>query len=243
MTEPDPGPWGEPPRRAGGWWPWLAAGGLIAALIVLLMLRYPEAAADRETQVGIAHRLLLLVLVGGSVIVHWRARPGQVLKYAALWLAIGCGIFLIYVMRGEALALRDRLVAELMPEAGMVEGDTVSFYAQSGGHFVIEAEVDGAAVHFLLDTGASDVVLSPNDARRLGYDVARLSYTRPYGTANGRIFGAPIRLARIAVGPIVLRDVPASVNGAAMNRSLLGMSFLKRLKGFAISGDKLTLKP
>ncbi len=244
MTKPAPGPWGEPPRRPGESWPWLAAAaGLIGALVVYLMFRYPEVAADRDTQVGIARRLLLLGLVGGAVIVHWRARPGQALKYAALWVAIGSGIFLLYVMRGEALALRDRLVAELMPETGFVEAGSVSFYAQTSGHFVIGAEVDGTEVNFLLDTGASDVVLSPNDARRLGYDVAKLSYTLPYSTANGRIFGAPIVLGRIAVGPIVLKDVPASVNGAAMYRSLLGMSFLKRLKGFEIRGDKLTLKP
>jgi aspartyl protease family protein len=130
-----------------------------------------------------------------------------------------------------------------MPQRGVVEGGAVSFRTAKGGHFVIEAEINGVALRLLVDTGASDLVLSPADARRLGFDVAALDYSRRYRTANGIVFGAPVMLGRVRVGPIALDDVRASVNGAKMARSLLGMSFLGRLSGYEVSDDTLTLKP
>ena len=118
----------------------------------------------------------------------------------------------------------------------------ISFRANAQGHFVVEADVDGTALRFLVDTGASDVSLSPADAERLGFDLAGLDYTRRYRTANGMIRGAPVRLARVAIGPIVLDDVRASVNEAAMKHSLLGMSFLERLSGYEVARETLTLR-
>ena len=99
------------------------------------------------------------------------------------------------------------------------------------------------AIRFLVDTGASEVVLSPRDAERLGFDLKSLNFNRIYQTANGTVTGAPVRLEEIRIGPIVVSDVRASVNGAEMKRSLLGMSFLGRLGGYRVNGDVLTLSP
>ena len=136
----------------------------------------------------------------------------------------------------------DRLAAELLPHQGLVSDAAISFRANAQGHFVVEADVDGTALRFLVDTGASDVSLSPADAERLGFDLAELDYTRRYRTANGMIRGAPVRLSRVAIGPIVLDDVRASVNEAPMKHSLLGMSFLERLSGYEVASETLTLK-
>jgi len=76
----------------------------------------------------------------------------------------------------------------------------------------------------------------------LGINVETLNFSRRYATANGVVFGAPIRLDKIEIGPIVVKAVRASVNGADMRRSLLGMSFLERLNGFNISKNILTLR-
>ncbi|MGY9003663.1 MAG: retropepsin-like aspartic protease family protein, partial [Rhodospirillales bacterium] len=73
-------------------------------------------------------------------------------------------------------------------------------------------------------------------------NVETLNFSRRYATANGVVFGAPIRLDKIEIGPIVVKAVRASVNGADMRRSLLGMSFLERLNGFNISKNILTLR-
>ncbi|MBT3978500.1 MAG: TIGR02281 family clan AA aspartic protease [Rhodospirillaceae bacterium] len=101
---------------------------------------------------------------------------------------------------------------------------------------------NGARVRFMIDTGASDIVLSPADARAIGIDPATLRYTRVYQTANGLGRGASYRLETLAIGPIEFRDVAVSINQAEMNVSLLGMAFLDRLSTFEISGRRMTLR-
>ncbi len=225
-------------------WPWLVVPALgVTALVVALAGRYPEVLDEGGGRMRLAYMVLLLALVGGSAVLHWRQRPVRALRHALAWAAIALVLLIGYSYRHEALRLGERLVGDLMPQRGTVVGGAVSFRATANGHFVVEAEVNGVALRFLVDTGASDVVLGPADARRLGFDVAALDYSRRYRTANGVVFGAPVTLDRVRVGPIALDDVRASVNGADMARSLLGMSFLGRLSGFEVSDDTLTLRP
>ncbi len=94
---------------------------------------------------------------------------------------------------------------------------------------------------FVVDTGASDVILSLTDAERVGLDPDSLSYTRAYTTANGTIFGAPVRLESISIGPIAVENVRASISQTDLSISLLGMSFLKRLDGFSVRGRTMTI--
>lgn len=223
-------------------WPWLVVPALaVTALVVTLVGRYPEALDDGDGQMRLTYMVLLLALVGGSAVLHWRRRPRRALRHALVWIAIALVLLAGYSYRHEALRIGERLVGEIVPHRGTVDGGTVSFRASANGHFLVEAEVNGIRIRFLVDTGASDVTLSPADGRRLGFDLGTLDYNRRYRTANGTVFGAPVRLGRLRVGPIALDDVRASVNGAEMTRSLLGMSFLGRLKGFSVSDDILTL--
>lgn len=109
------------------------------------------------------------------------------------------------------------------------------------GHYWAEAAVDGRALPMLVDTGAAAVALTPADARSLGFDPARLTYDRPVATAAGRTRAAPVTLARLSVGAVEVRDVPALVVRDGLERSLLGMSYLGRLKRFSADVDGLTL--
>ena len=104
------------------------------------------------------------------------------------------------------------------------------------------ALVDGVKIKFLVDTGATDVVLNSGDAMRLGLNFKQLSFDKIYQTANGIVRGAPVKLGRVKIGPIEITNVRASVNGADMTNSLLGMSFLSRIGGYEVIGDRLTLK-
>ena len=122
-------------------------------------------------------------------------------------------------------------------------GQAVVFRRARGGHFIVEADVDGVTIPFLVDTGASDLVLSPADAQRLGFDLARLRYDRVFITANGRVKAASVVLSTVAIGPIVVHNVRASVNGVAMEGSLLGLSFLDRIGGYRVERNTLTLLP
>ena len=134
------------------------------------------------------------------------------------------------------------VTSELMPQRGVAAAPSEArFVANRNGDFVVEALVQGVTVVFIIDTGASDVVLSPDDAKRVGLKLDRLDYTQRYQTANGVIFGAPVRIEWISVGGINLYDVRASVPDSELRHSLLGMSFLNRIGGFEVRDGVLTL--
>jgi aspartyl protease family protein len=95
----------------------------------------------------------------------------------------------------------------------------------------------------IVDTGASEIVLRPEDAERAGIDTTALSYTIPVHTANGGSMTARVRLDNVAIGPLDRQKVEALVaKRGALTQSLLGMSFLSRLRSYEFSGDFLTLR-
>jgi clan AA aspartic protease (TIGR02281 family) len=114
--------------------------------------------------------------------------------------------------------------------------------AGSHGHFVIEAVVDGVPLTFLLDTGASDIVLTLEDARQLGFLPQTLEFSQRFRTANGAVRGAPVRLRELRIGQFSLYDLDASVNEAPLAISLLGMRFLDRLNGYQVEDGRLILR-
>ena len=114
--------------------------------------------------------------------------------------------------------------------------------AGAGGHFVVEAVVNGAPVTFLVDTGASHVVLTMEDAERVGFRPESLRFTERFASANGEVRAAPVVLRELRVGQFSVFDMPASVNEAPLRVSLLGMSFLRRLHGYGVEDGRLILR-
>jgi aspartyl protease family protein len=136
-----------------------------------------------------------------------------------------------------------RIAGEFFPsEPEVGSGGEVIVNQRLGGEFAIAARVNGARVTFLFDTGASAVVLSAEDARRAGVNAAGLEYDVPVTTANGAALAAEVRLDQIAVGPIMMRNVAALIaRPGALDESLLGMSFLGRLKSYTVERGRLIL--
>jgi aspartyl protease family protein len=134
------------------------------------------------------------------------------------------------------------LRAAIFPEFAVADTprSVVVGRSEDGGFYVM-GEVNGARVRFLIDTGATEIVLSPADAARAGLDTAQMDFSHPTETANGVGYGAGTTVERLEVGPIRLTDVPVAVNQASMSASLLGMSFLQRLESFEVRGDELIL--
>lgn len=129
------------------------------------------------------------------------------------------------------------------PEPTVGQGGEVTINARFGGGFQVAAKVDDRPVRFVLDTGASSVVLTSEDAARIGIDPRQLDFTAPVSTANGPAMAAPVRLAKISVGPIVVRQVRALVTRpGAMSESLLGMTFLEQLDSFTVQRGRVTLR-
>jgi aspartyl protease family protein len=112
----------------------------------------------------------------------------------------------------------------------------------SDGHFWADGDVNGAHVRFLVDTGATAVALTPQDAQRLGIDLAGLRYDDSVVTAGGRARAAAVRLASISVGGARLDNVDALVIEKGLDASLLGMSYLGRLSSFQATREALFLR-
>ena len=113
----------------------------------------------------------------------------------------------------------------------------------SDGHYWADGEVNGRTVRFLVDTGATEVALTPGDAQRLGIDPDKLRYGGRVVTAGGQIRAASIRLASITVAGARLDNVDALVIEKGLDTSLLGMTYLGRLSSFEATRGALVLQP
>jgi aspartyl protease family protein len=127
-----------------------------------------------------------------------------------------------------AEARRSRVDAPAMPAA---HGHTVEIRAGAHGHHYASVEINGRSVAMMVDTGASIVALTFEDAERAGLHIRDRDYTHRVNTANGLARIAPVTLDRVSIGEIVVRNVPAAVSEPGkLTTSLLGMSFLSRLQ-------------
>ncbi len=164
------------------------------------------------------------------------------LKYALIWMGIFLLVAVAHSYRFELAGVKDKVLANLLPGRSFEKAPgKMSFHISPNGHFYINAMVNNIPVRFLADTGASDIVLSPKAGKRLGFKPEELNFNRIYQTANGTGRGASIRLDRLQIGALQLRDIRASVNQAPMRNSLLGMRFFNRLKGYDVKNGILTL--
>jgi aspartyl protease family protein len=111
------------------------------------------------------------------------------------------------------------------------------------GHFWADGVIDGRTVHFLVDTGASSVFLTPEDVRRLGVDPSGLIYNRTVHTGGGDSLAAPVTLSSVSVDGVNVANVDALVIGRGLPASLLGMSYLGRLSKFEATPTSLVLNP
>jgi len=124
----------------------------------------------------------------------------------------------------------------------ITNGSSTSISKSTDGHFWVEAQVNSSSVRFLVDTGASVVALTPLDAQLSGIDLRKLKYTAPINTASGQVMAAPVRLSKISVGNVSVRNVRAVVIDKGLPHSLLGMSYLGELQTVEVSKGAMILR-
>jgi aspartyl protease family protein len=119
----------------------------------------------------------------------------------------------------------------------------LAVHADYHGQYVVHPSIDGYRVKMMVDTGASLVVLTDADARALGVKPDRAAYSIGLSTANGMVRGARTKLREVRLGDILVQDVEAVVLPAgALSVSLLGTSFLRRLRGYEVQGGRMVLR-
>lgn len=233
---------------------WIALSIIIGAGL-LLVLR-PDAGAiagyDSGQVAAMVAAVALLIFLWGGLARGYRGRLGQALRDAVSWLAIGLALVAVYAYRDDLLPYAERvsqrIAGEISPSTEPIEtvtpqGQGVRIRRQWDGHFVAKTHINGVAIKMIVDTGASTVVLRPDDAKKLGIELDRLTYAIPVQTANGVSRAARVRLDKVAIGSVSYRNVDALVaRPGALHQSLLGMSFLSRLRSYEFSGEYLTLR-
>ncbi|MGH6992179.1 MAG: retropepsin-like aspartic protease family protein [Caulobacteraceae bacterium] len=259
-----PGPWGElkpAPRPRGpgqriahgvagrlglreraGLILWVALMVLAGVAFAILSKVYPERfTRDEDFDALYLFGFLALVSTGlvASRTLNWR----RGVRHLFIWTAIVAVLLTVYTVKDRIARLFAEARSEIVPAAAVkVAPKTTIVTRGEDGAFYIFGRADGVPLKFLIDTGSTDVVLSPADAERLGLSLSSLRFTRPSQTANGVGSGAPFVIRRLGVGPIALLDVRAEINARPMPASLLGMTFLKRLKSYEVVGDRMILK-
>jgi aspartyl protease family protein len=129
------------------------------------------------------------------------------------------------------------------PREPVSSGRSLMVEAGRNGHFAVQSRVNGVFTDFMIDTGASVVVLRETDAANAGLRPAPADYTAVVSTANGKVKAAPVKVDRIEVGGITVYDVQAMVlPDDILGSNLLGMAFLSRLKRYEVAGRRLVME-
>lgn len=222
---------------------WLGLLAALGLLIWRLSVLFPGQVTSDLDQAYVIQAIVLVALLSAGIVFARRVNVRETLRNIAIWLTIAAVLIVGLSFRDEIETVTLRVRSELMPGYALESGEhELVLTESSGGNFFIFGEANGVRIRFLIDTGASDTVLSPSDATNIGIDVRELDFSRVYQTANGMGRGAPYTLDSLSVGPIAISPMPVSVNEAEMNSSLLGMTFLRRLRSFEIQGRRLILR-
>jgi aspartyl protease family protein len=219
--------------------------GLALALLILVARHDQGTVGSLSTWdfASLTMKIAMLVVVAGSVMTLFRDRFSQAVESALLWVVVALALVLAYTYRFELREVSDRVLAELAPGHAATRGHTVEFARSHSGDFPVSAQVNGARVLMILDTGASTVVLTNEAAKAAGLPLDMVKYSVNVETANGRTLAAPVTLERLVVGGISERSIPALIaQPGHLKTSLLGMSFLNRLQGWEVHGDKLVMR-
>ncbi|MGC1356838.1 MAG: TIGR02281 family clan AA aspartic protease [Xanthobacteraceae bacterium] len=223
---------------------WVLLGAVLIALVLIIARRGDDASGLSAADLGsLAQKIVVLVIAGAVALMLFRERFAQALTAALFWVSLALVLVVAYSYRFELHDIADRVMTELVPgHATTTAGRTVQVARAANGDFAVTAQINGARVSMVLDTGASSVVLTREDAKAAGLPLEVLAYTVSIDTANGRTQAAPVTLDRVGIGGLVEHSIAALVaQPGQLKVSLLGMSFLNRLQSWEVRGDRLLL--
>ncbi len=165
---------------------------------------------------------------------------GWAVRQLVIWGGLALLLFTIANHLAPPLSAPDSAASSAPAAARGAVPNALVFRANAQGHVVVDAYVNGAPVRFLVDTGATMVVLTAKDAAAAGFGRGDLDFTMRTSTANGVARAAPITLRELRIDQLLVGEVAAAV-AENLNISLLGQSFLTRLGGYEMRDGVLTL--
>lgn len=209
----------------------------MALLLFGLSLAFP---ATGWLDANLVRAMVILFIFGGAAAFWSRSSLMRLAKVAGMWVIIVITISGFYLYRSD---FGDRFMSALDPAGVMSTGEGLIVQRNRDGHFWLRASFDGVPLLLMVDTGASNIVLSPDDAKKIGLRSNQLDFSGRADTANGSVSFARATVTSVGVGDQMFFDVPITVNGAEMQGSLLGMTLLDRFASVEFRGDTLILRP
>lgn len=176
----------------------------------------------------------LVIAIGGWYVTQNRVSLSKNLQFAAIWGFIFIGAVAVIGLWEDV----QRTTSPLQSSAGAGQ---IEVPRARDGHYYLTLTINNVPVDFVVDTGATQVVLTNEDARRVGLDPDNLAYLGSAQTANGTVRIAQVTLDHVQLEDITDRNLRASVNGGDLFESLLGMDYLNRFSRIEITGGRLIL--
>lgn len=223
--------------------------GILGAALLVLVFNGNDGTIGPMTDEQFA-RTVYLGLFGAVLAAGLFAsgqRFGQMARQAGIWLAVLIVLVVGYEYRFELQESAARVTSGLVPGTAITRtsanGDLSVTIQRRGRHFETVGTVNGSRQEFLVDTGASTIVLTEANARKAGIDPETLNYRIPVATANGTAMAARISGIEVAIGGIVRPDMIALVaKDGQLSSNLLGMNFLDTLHSFEVQRDRMVLR-
>ncbi|MGV3552581.1 retropepsin-like aspartic protease family protein [Rhizobium sp.] len=222
---------------------------VILAVIVLVALFLFSVGASREDTDGpmrLLYYSMLAMLIGSGALAMQR-NLSEAARNLGIWALIAVVLSAVYVFKDDARNFGSRLTAGLIPGRAAIITDadgrkSAILTIGQNGHYQVDASVNGVSIPMMVDTGATTIALSYEDADRLGLNPAGLNFSSTVMTANGPARTAYVTLPEIEVAGIRRTNVAAGIaERGKLGGSLLGMNFLSQLRSFSFSGNEMTL--
>ena len=189
---------------------------------------------DYNTIGSLIFQLLLLAILILTFFIRSGTARSKKFQSIIIWL------FIIFV--GTIIYNNKSLLNNYIPYLANTSRDgKIQIQKSLDDHFYLMAKLNGKKVLFLIDTGATTTTLTERDARRIGLDVNDLKYNQIIQTANGTTFSADAKIESFEIDNFQMNDLWVLVNKNLSGNSLLGMNFLKNLKGYEVFDDKMIL--
>jgi aspartyl protease family protein len=189
---------------------------------------------DGETLARVGYLAIILVAVGGWALIEFRQRMGQALRMAMAW-----GLIFVGIVAGYGLWFDIR--RDVMPVQAVAADGVIEVPRSPDGHYYLTLRINGTPIRFMVDTGASGMVLGDRDAQKLGIDRESLMFLGQANTANGVVRTARVTLPEVELGPFRNRNFRAFVTEGELSQSLLGMDYLGQFR-MEFAGNRLILR-
>ncbi len=184
----------------------------------------------------------VLMLIGS--LAARRLPLGQVAKMALAWVAIFAALFAVFSFRFEAKAVWERVKADFSGTSGQsIDGESIALKRQDDGHYWLQADINGQAVDFMIDSGATTTAMNAKSAAEANVDVDTEGYPVILSTANGEVTAKRGSVQSMQVGPHKLVDHKVVVSENFGDTNVLGMNFLDSMKSWKVEDNIMTLQP